>query len=124
MIEYLEIEQITFVSMDKIKIWVAGDKVHYALDFMRDCTDIKDAVADCTPEHLTDMLERLQIKTWKKHYEPAPDMAFLDGTSWTVKYKERDAKARRFSGENAWPANWDTFLAAIKSVTAKLGDIE
>lgn len=121
MLEYLEIEEFSFVSNDKIKIWVKDGKVHYSLDFMKDCKDVKDEISACTPESLEKMLAALQITTWKKNYEP--DMMYLDGTSWTVKYKECGEKVVKYSGENAWPRNWKAFLSIIKTVTGDLGGL-
>ena len=122
MLEYLVIEEFSFVSHDKVKIWIKDGEVHYSVDFMENCKEIKDAVANVLPERLEEMVAALQIKTWKKNYEP--DELYMDGISWTIKYKERGEKVIKCSGENAWPKNWRHFLMTIKTVTGDLGGLE
>ena len=122
MLEYIEVEQFASFSSDKVKIRIEDDKVYYSLDFMKSGKFVKDEIAECTPERFEEMLASIQIKNWKKHYEP--DMIFLDGTDWTVKYKEKDGKLIKFSGENEWPRNWKHFLMAIKVVTGDLGELD
>jgi len=122
MLEYLEIEEFSFVSNDKIKIWVKDGKVHYSLYFLRNCKEVNDEISNCAPESLEKMLVALQITAWKKTYEP--NMMYMDGTSWTVKYKECGGKEVKYSGENAWPRNWKAFLSIIKVITGDLGGLE
>ena len=122
MLEYLELEEFSFMSNDKVKIWVKDEKVHYSLDFMEDCKVIKDKISDCSPEWLGKRLDSLQMKTWEKRYEPSE--MFMDGISWTVKYKECGEKVDKHSGENAWPKNWKMLLSIIKAITGDLGGLE
>ncbi len=123
MLDYLEIEEFSFISNDTVKIWIEDGKVHYSVDFMTKGKYVKDEIADCTPDKLEIMIAAINLNTWKKHYEPE-GMMYLDGTSWTVKYKEDGEKVIKYTGENAWPQNWKNLLKVIKVITGDLGDLE
>ena len=84
--------------------------------------EIEDAVSAISPEEFAKSLERIDIISWDKKYEPI-GYAVLDGESWDVKYKEVDGKVVKRSGENAFPKNWRKFLMLLKSVTHELAGI-
>ena len=123
MLDYLEIEEFSFISNDTVKIWIEDGKVHYSVDFMTKGKYLKDEIADCTPDKLEIMIAAIHIDTWKKHYEPVGVM-YMDGTSWTVKYKVDGEKVTKYTGENAWPQNLKNLLKVIKVITGDLGELE
>lgn len=122
MLERLKISEYSFISDDKIKIWIQDDLVHYSVSIMEKGRSVKDKIADCSPEELSTMLEDAQIKNWKKQY--MPEDLWMDGVEWSLEYKEAGEKAVRIKGSNAWPPEWEKLLEAVKKVAGNLGGME
>ncbi len=61
---------------------------------------------------LMDMIKEVDILNWKRSYD---NPFVLDGTQWEITLK-RDAGDLLRSGNNDFPARWDTFGSGIEKI--------
>lgn len=57
-------------------------------------------------------LGKIRLDSWRSDYT---DNDILDGTYWSLKYKE-DGVSRRICGSNEYPSNWDDFIETMDAL--------
>ena len=120
MFKSLSYETFSFFGTTSMKLWAIENELHYSKNVMtRPDETVEDAVSSLTVETFEKKLEGLRITEWKKSYE-LRDLMVLDGESWTVVYEDTEHKKMKFSGGNAYPANWRKFLNLLEDV---VGDV-
>lgn len=111
---------VAMLNTVKVMIWVENDKLHYSKEILyRPGNTEKDVISPVSVEEFTKKIEALRIDTWKKNYQPQ-GYVVLDGESWEVQYEDTDGKKSKSSGDNAYPANWESFQELLTSVA---GDV-
>ena len=63
----------------------------------------------------------IHCEEWEDSY---CDYSILDGTQWELRYKLEGQDARRISGSNAFPENWDSFMTWVAGVVRSLPRVE
>ncbi len=62
------------------------------------------------------VLDKIKIIEWKKDY---PNPGIMDGTNWGIEIKFDNNKKLISSGDNAFPAQWETFCKSIQKLLGK-----
>lgn len=120
MFKSLSYETFSFFGTTSMKLWAIENELHYSKNVMtRPDETVEDAVSSLTVEAFEKKLEGLRITEWKKSYK-LKDLMVLDGESWTVICEDAEHKKMKYSGENAYPANWRKFLNLLEDV---VGDV-
>lgn len=101
-----------FSGYKDIKIWIE-DKKMYA-SYTGDFTDLdNEYTKEISPDEINILDEKLQkskVGKWKKEYK---NYGVMDGTQWSLEYKEVNKRTRHISGSNAYPEMWNLFIEAL-----------
>jgi len=106
-----------------------GNSFSVDIDFKKAFAEYKEYMREYKPKSIeTVMLSESKIETllktlgkakiteWKKHY---PNPGILDGTSWGIEINFSNSKKFSSSGDNAYPAQWETFCNAVEDLLGK-----
>ncbi len=106
----------------EVEIWTGDDnKLHYkkaGVDYGWFFVPSPEGISELSVDSFSRSLDLLNVSTWKKHYEPVGYMV-LDGRHWALTYETTDGPAITKTGENAYPKNWEEFLAALEMVVGE-----
>lgn len=61
-------------------------------------------------------LDTVGVTEWKKRYE---NPGIVDGTSWSLKVCFDDSEELSFTGDNAFPDQWEAFCSSIENLLGK-----
>lgn len=123
MLEYLKLELCTNLSCDSDSWEIKENDGLYDINIRRRIraripSDEPEKPDQCSGADLTEWLEELEdihLDEWEKHYTPF-DVIYLDGKSWSLKYRYQGEKEVRITGENAYPGNWEKFIGVMKEL--------
>lgn len=124
MFKSLSLEINAYIGFVTIKVWAKENELHYSKDIMVDPDiSVKDKVSSVTVETFVKKLDALRVTEWKKNYAPYNEV-FMDGLTWEVKYEDSERKKIRISGDNAYPANWKSFIRLLKDIVGDFDSYE
>ena len=63
----------------------------------------------------------IHFESWKSDYD---DPSILDGTQWSLRYKNHGENERKSWGSNAYPDNWADFLKIVNDIMKRLPTIK
>ncbi len=120
-----------FLGSSNISIWAENGKLHYSKhifdpesdSFLFEDSDVEDAISDVSLEDFVQNFEDLNIKKWRKSYEPIGYMV-LDGEQWEIRLEFDEGKPINILGDNAYPREWNQLISLVRSVVGNTGVLE
>ncbi|SFG09974.1 hypothetical protein [Oribacterium sp. WCC10] len=120
MLELLKLRIDGFgVGESSINIWTQNGHLRYSYDRSPLDTDpgIIVKVPESIADNFLDKLQEIHVYRWKDHYErTAADnrkQSPLMDAHWSLIYKELGCETLAFTGDGAYPKNWDKFIDLV-----------
>ena len=99
------------VSSVKTVVDLTGDKVKM---FSGSFDELYEKIVEIEKEEFIYQLGELHIGEWRSHYSPKRfGIEVCDGEQWVLKFEYKDGKKKFFSGDNAYPYNFDELLELL-----------
>lgn len=108
-----------FSGVKQVKIWYEDGKLFrsYSGDLYDSENTYSGEVADADTKLFEAKLEELKISKWKEEYV---DPSVLDGTHWSLVYKEAGKRCRQISGSNGYPECWKGFIETLGMIVPEI----
>lgn len=123
MLELLKLRMDGFgLGESSINIWTQNGRLRYSYD--RSPLDTDPSIIVKVPKRIADdflsKLQDIHVYRWKDHYEKEPaetGKRFSHMKAhWGLIYKEAGGETLSFSGDDAYPKNWKTFMDLINNL--------
>lgn len=113
------------VGASSINIWTQNGRLRYSYD--RSPLDTEPGIIVKVSKNISDeflsKLESIHVYRWKEHYEKKPskkdDRFSHMKTHWGLIYKEIGGETLSFSGNDAYPKNWEAFMDLINGLVTE-----
>ena len=115
-----DIEKITFYSggffstNEKTVIDLSGDELKVMIGFF---SEVYERITEISKEEFIYQLGELHIGEWRSYYSTKRfGIEVCDGVQWDLKFEYKDGEKKTYSGDNAFPYNFDELLDLLASV--------
>ena len=100
-----------FSTNEKTIIDLSGDELKVMSGSF---SEVYEKITETTREEFLYRLGELHIGEWRSHYScERYGMEVCDGIQWVLKFEYKDGKKKTFSGNNAYPYNFDELLELL-----------